>query len=97
MLGRHGNNLFWMARYLERCENTARIIQATLNYSLSREDEGKDEWLSIIYNSGYEKVFFEKYGFKLDDRYEPENLHQHSFNRRSAANIKDRNYIFTKN
>ena len=61
MLGRHGNNLFWMARYLERCENTARIIQATLNYSLSREDEGKDEWLSIIYNSGYEKVFFEKY------------------------------------
>ena len=64
---------------------------------------GTQELKSILielrseYDLGRAKVFFEKYGFKLDDRYEPENLHQHSFNRRSAANIKDRNYIFTKN
>ena len=43
MLGRHGNNLFWMARYLERSENMARRIQAVLHHSLSREDEGRDE------------------------------------------------------
>ena len=39
MLGRHGNNLFWMARYLERSENMARRIQTVLHHSLSREDE----------------------------------------------------------
>ena len=32
MLGRHGNNLFWMARYLERSENTPN------RSSLSDED-----------------------------------------------------------
>ena len=43
MLGRHGDNLFWMARYLERSENLSRRIQATLHYALSREDEGEEE------------------------------------------------------
>ena len=48
MLGRHGNNLFWMARYLERSENMARRIQAVLHHSLSREDEGRD---CLLYTS----------------------------------------------
>ena len=43
MLGRHGDNLFWMARYLERSENLSRRIQATLHYALSREDEGEED------------------------------------------------------
>ena len=30
MLGRYADNLYWMARYLERAENTARKIQAGL-------------------------------------------------------------------
>lgn len=66
MLGRHGNNLFWMARYLERSENMARRIQAVLHHSLSREDEGRDEWAEIITNSELAHVFDEKYdGFSM--------------------------------
>jgi len=62
MLGRHGNNLFWMARYLERSENNARRIQAALHYALSRADEGRDEWTTIVTHSGNEEVFREIYG-----------------------------------
>lgn len=66
MLGRHGNNLFWMARYLERSENMARRIQAVLHHSLSREDEGRDEWAEIIVNSELAHLFDEKYdGFSM--------------------------------
>lgn len=61
MLGRHGDNLFWMARYLERSENLARRIQATLHYALSREDEGEEEWTALIMNHGLGPLFEEKY------------------------------------
>jgi len=61
MLGRHGDSLFWMARYLERSENLARRIQATLHYALSREDEGEEEWTALIMNHGLGPLFEEKY------------------------------------
>ena len=61
MLGRHGDNLFWMARYLERSENLSRRVQATLHYSLSQEDEAEEEWMSLIKNDGLEAIFNEKY------------------------------------
>ena len=61
MLGRHGDNLFWMARYLERSENLARRIQATLHYALSREDEGEEEWTALIINHELGPLFEEKY------------------------------------
>jgi len=61
MLGRHADSLFWMARYLERSENTARRIQAAFHYALSREDDGKEEWKTIISESGSEFIFEDKF------------------------------------
>ncbi len=61
MLGRHGDSLFWMARYLERSENIARRIQAAFHYALSREDDGKDEWTTIISDSGSSYIFNQKF------------------------------------
>ena len=61
MLGRHGDNLFWMARYLERSENLSRRVQATLHHSLSQENEAEEEWMSLIKNHGLETIFTEKY------------------------------------
>ena len=61
MLGRHGDNLFWMARYLERSENLSRRVQATLHHSLSQENEAQEEWMSLIKNDGLETIFNEKY------------------------------------
>lgn len=61
MLARHADNLFWMARYLERSENLSRRIQATLHHALSREDEGEEEWTVLITNDGLGALFDEKY------------------------------------
>ena len=61
MLGRHGDNLFWMARYLERSENLSRRVQATLHHSLSQENEAEEEWMSLIKNDELETIFNEKY------------------------------------
>ena len=61
MLARHADNLFWMARYLERSENLSRQIQATLHHALSREDEGEEEWMILITNEGLKPLFDEKY------------------------------------
>ena len=61
MLARHADNLFWMARYLERSENLSRRIQATLHHALSREDEGEEEWTILISNEGLRPLFDEKH------------------------------------
>ena len=61
MLGRHGDNLFWMARYLERSETLSRRVQATLHHSLSQENEAEEEWMSLIKNDGLATIFNEKY------------------------------------
>lgn len=53
MLGRTANGLFWMFRYLERSQNTARLIDAGLRMSLTRDEEAAEaEWRSVIETSG---------------------------------------------
>ena len=59
MLGRTANHLFWMFRYLERAENTARLIEAGLRMALTRDlVAAEEEWRSVIatagHRSGYE-------------------------------------------
>ena len=34
MLGRTANNIYWMARYVERAENLARLLASTYHMSL---------------------------------------------------------------
>ncbi|ALG89597.1 MAG: alpha-E domain-containing protein [Confluentimicrobium sp.] len=48
MLGRTAGGLFWMFRYLERSENTARLIEAGFRIALTRPDSAKDEWASVL-------------------------------------------------
>ena len=48
MLGRYADNLYWMARYLERSENMARRIDATLHHALTQTNDGAAEWSSVI-------------------------------------------------
>ena len=45
MLGRTANCIFWMCRYLERAENTARLLDAGFRMSLTRASEmASEEW-----------------------------------------------------
>ncbi|MGX9354075.1 alpha-E domain-containing protein [Roseobacteraceae bacterium S113] len=48
MLGKTANGLFWMYRYLERAENTARLIETGQRIALTRLNQGDDEWTSVL-------------------------------------------------
>ena len=61
MLGRYADNLYWMARYLERSENMARRIDATLHHALTQTNDGAAEWSSVIVSNGNAALFNEKY------------------------------------
>ena len=44
MLGRTANDLFWMARYMERAESMARLLEVGYRIALlPREGGGQDE------------------------------------------------------
>ncbi|MEM7092234.1 MAG: alpha-E domain-containing protein [Actinomycetota bacterium] len=52
MLGSTAGGLFWMFRYLERSENTARLIEAGLRMALTRSSAADDEWASVLTTAG---------------------------------------------
>lgn len=53
MLGRSANGIFWMFRYLERAENTARLVEAGLRLALTRGASAEgDEWRSVLITIG---------------------------------------------
>lgn len=58
MLGRTANGLFWMFRYLERAENTARLLEAALRMALTRDVvTAEAEWRSVIATLGLQKPY----------------------------------------
>lgn len=52
MLGKTAGGLFWMFRYLERAENTARLLEAGWRMALTRSAHGSNEWQSIVTTAG---------------------------------------------
>ncbi|WP_347304412.1 alpha-E domain-containing protein [Croceibacterium sp. TMG7-5b_MA50] len=53
MLGRVANGMFWMYRYLERAENTARLLAAGHRMAITRgEDVASEEWRSVLTTLG---------------------------------------------
>jgi len=64
MLGRTADHLFWMARYIERAENVARVLDVTYSMSLL-PSEAENElalWTDALRISGSESLFEETYG-----------------------------------
>lgn len=62
MLGKTAGGLFWMFRYLERAENTARLVDAGFRIALTRSDHADDEWASIIDTASAREPFLEAGG-----------------------------------
>lgn len=60
MLGKTAGGLFWMFRYLERSENTARTLEAGFRIALTRSS-AEEEWASIVTTSGMRSTFLEHY------------------------------------
>jgi len=64
MLSRTADTLYWLARYVERAENTARIIDAALRLSaLPASYAGShNEWESAVAATGGSELFARLYG-----------------------------------
>jgi uncharacterized alpha-E superfamily protein len=54
MLGRTASDLFWMARYMERAENMARLLEAGYRLTLLPHDGGDTEWRSTLQSADCE-------------------------------------------
>jgi uncharacterized alpha-E superfamily protein len=63
VLSRTADSLFWLARYVERAENVARIVQVGLRLASIAKSLGSagNEWLSTLIATGAEPGFFHKY------------------------------------
>ena len=63
LLGRTAATLFWLARYMERAENIARLVDVAYRISLMpRPFEGhRDEWRSTIVTAECADAFYAKY------------------------------------
>src|SRR6201991_5340794 len=63
MLSRTAENLYWLARYVERAEYLARTIDATLRVTaLPAAYVGKtNEWESALLTAGVDARFYDRY------------------------------------
>ena len=52
MLSRVAESVYWMARYIERAENTARYIDVSLNMSLDAPLAFSDQWQPLVSITG---------------------------------------------
>ena len=61
MLGKTAGVLYWMFRFLERSENTARLIEAGSRIALTRSTDTISDWRSVVstagVRSGYDAIY----------------------------------------
>ncbi|MDX1451466.1 MAG: alpha-E domain-containing protein [Oleiphilaceae bacterium] len=67
MLSRVAENIYWMARYQERIEDTARLITTMTNLLLDLPRNAEVEWHELIKVVGSDKPFAELYENKSDE------------------------------
>ena len=63
MLSRTADNLYWIARYMERADIAARLLEVGSRISLLPSAHGyRSEWDSLLQSSGTADAFSRKYG-----------------------------------
>ncbi len=62
MLSRVAEAVYWMSRYIERAENTARCVDVNISLTLDLGDEWANQWAPLIFTTGGHELFAEKYG-----------------------------------
>lgn len=67
MLSRVAENIYWMARYIERAENTARLINVTTNLILDLPRSANVGWEYMTEIMGSDELFKSLYG-EADER-----------------------------
>ncbi|MBW8753248.1 MAG: alpha-E domain-containing protein [Sphingomonadales bacterium] len=62
MLGRSANGIYWMTRYLERAENTARLLDVGFRMALTRGAQAaSEEWRSVLITIGQEAAYKQRF------------------------------------
>ena len=63
MLSRTADNLYWIARYMERADTVARLLEVGSRISLIPSAHGyRSEWDSLLQATGMAESFAKKYG-----------------------------------
>ena len=62
MLSRTADALYWMARYTERAENTARLLDVSYRMSLQRQVAREGYWGAALGITGLEAAYKAKHG-----------------------------------
>jgi uncharacterized alpha-E superfamily protein len=62
MLSRVADSIYWMGRYVERAENVARFVDVNLQFMMDCPDYHGQQWEPLVYISGDEDDFKERYG-----------------------------------
>lgn len=83
MLSRVAERLYWMARYVERAENTARMIMAFNTMMLDMPREAQPSWRELVSVTGTDEIFDAHYQrpderncvkFLVADAYNPSSI-----------------------
>ncbi len=83
MLGKTAGGLFWMFRYLERSENTTRLLDTGIRIAVTRSSAAENEWASIVSTAGARDAFLSRHDefeagkvidFLLRDRSNPSSV-----------------------
>ncbi len=63
MLSRTADNLYWMARYIERAENVARVLDVTYHMSLLPSDSSNEDdlWNAVLEIAGIRDIYDSNY------------------------------------
>src|SRR6185295_17807311 len=67
MLSRAAENLFWMGRYMERADATARLIEMGYRMAMLPGSNEMDEWRSVVAASGSAPELVEAANLKPGD------------------------------
>jgi len=62
VISRVADHCFWLGRYVERAEATARVLTVTHNLALDRELPAEHCWTPVLIVAGEAPKFTEKYG-----------------------------------
>ncbi len=72
MLSRVADLVYWMARYLERAENTARIIdvnaQLVIDLQSRQSADDPKSWEPLVYVSGHDEDYHKVHGNEVTER-----------------------------
>jgi uncharacterized alpha-E superfamily protein len=67
VIARVADHCFWLGRYLERAESTARVLEVTRNLALDAGLTARQCWHPVIVVAGEEAAFTARFGGALDD------------------------------